>query len=193
MERLLRPLNALAAARWATELIAEFGTIGRVLCESVEARARVLGEVSAAKFLTDVSDALYATLRERACERPVVDNWKALLDYLTGTQAHFGIETTRVLFLDTKFRLLKAEMLGRGTLDEASLWPREIVKRGLELDAAGVLLAHNHPSGDTTPSRADIDLTRRVAQQCAVFGITLYDHVIVTDQGHSSMRAENLV
>jgi len=132
-------------------------------------------------------------LREHAYERPVLDNWRALLDFLRGTQGYSGVETTRVLFLDTKNRLLRDEVLGRGTIDEAAFWPREIVKRCLELDAASVLLAHNHPSGDASPSLLDIDLTRRIARQCATFGITLFDHIIVTDRGHASMRALNLI
>ncbi len=140
-----------------------------------------------------VTELLQRVLREQIRDRPVLSSWSALLDYLQVTLSHEPIEQFRVLFLDRKNVLIKDEVQQRGTVDHTPLYPREIVKRALELAASAIIMVHNHPSGDPTPSRADIEMTQQVVAALAAVGITVHDHVIVGKNKHTSFKSQRLI
>ena len=144
-------------------------------------------------LLKTVGELLKRVLREEIRERPVIGSWTALLDYLQVALAHEPIEQFRVLFLDRKNILIRDEQQQRGTVDHTPLYPREIVKRALELGASSIIMVHNHPSGDPTPSRADIEMTKQVVQAMSAVGLTVHDHVIVGKNRHTSFKSQRLI
>ena len=144
-------------------------------------------------LLKVIGELLKRVLREEIRERPVIGSWTALLDYLQVALAHEPIEQFRVLFLDRKNILIRDEQQQRGTVDHTPLYPREIVKRALELGASAIIMVHNHPSGDPTPSRADIEMTKQVAQAMSAVGLTVHDHVIVGKNRHTSFKSQRLI
>ena len=197
---LLEYLLGLAQPRIDTKPLAkrliddEFGSFGAVIAAEPQALTRVegLGPAGAAaiKF---VGAAVQATLREAIERQPLIAGYQPLIDYLHAAQAHLIHEQVRVLYLNAKNILIRDEVASEGTIAEASVHPREIVRRALELGAAGLILVHNHPSGDPTPSRADIALTAEVKAAAELLRIALHDHVIVGRAGHVSLRAEGLM
>jgi len=126
--------------------------------------------------------------RDEMAAAPVLGNWDKLLKYCRTAMSREGREQFRVLYLNRKNVLIKDEVQWRGTIDHTPLYPREVVKRALELQAAALIMVHNHPSGDPTPSQADIDMTRQVAEAAKSMGIVLHDHLIVARTGHTSFR-----
>jgi DNA repair protein RadC len=140
-----------------------------------------------------IGELLQRVLREQIQDRPVIGSWTALLDYLQVALAHEPIEQFRVLFLDRKNILIRDEVQQRGTVDHTPLYPREITRRALELQASALIMVHNHPSGDPTPSRADIEMTKQVVQALAPVGITVHDHVIVGKNRHTSFKSQRLI
>jgi DNA repair protein RadC len=126
-------------------------------------------------------------------EAPVLNKWDRLIDYLTAALAREKIEQFRVLFLDTRNRLIADETQARGTLSHTPVYPREVVKRALELHATALILVHNHPSGDPTPSQADIEMTREVREAAAVLSVAVHDHVIIGNGKWLSFRREGLL
>jgi DNA repair protein RadC len=196
---LIEYLLALAIPRRDTKplakaLLREFGGIGGLLAADGEALARVpgMGETSAAAIKIAQAAAL-RLLRAEVMERPVLSNWQALLDYLRADMAHHGVERVRVLHLDSRNRLLRDELMSEGTIDEAALYAREVIRRAIDLKSTGIILVHNHPSGDASPSRADIDVTRAIADAGKRLGIALHDHIIIAAGGHVSLRAQGLI
>jgi DNA repair protein RadC len=135
---------------------------------------------------------LQCVLKEEIEERPVIGSWTALIDYLTFAMQHEPAEHFRILFLDRKNILIRDEVQSRGTVDHTPLYPREVVKRALELAASAIIMVHNHPSGDPTPSQADIEMTRQVVNALAQVGITVHDHIIVGKNRHTSFRTQRL-
>jgi len=129
-------------------------------------------------------------MRARIMHRPVLTSWDALLDYCHTTMAHRETEQFRVLYLDRKNVLIGDEEQAKGTVDHVPVYPREVVKRGLELNASALILVHNHPSGDPTPSDADIAMTLQVQDAAATLGITLHDHLIIGRERELSFRAQ---
>ena len=127
--------------------------------------------------------------RSRVMHQPVLSSWDALLDYCHTAMAHRETEQFRILFLDRKNVLIADEEQARGTVDHVPVYPREVVKRALELNASALILVHNHPSGDPTPSEADIAMTAQIQEAAAVLGITLHDHLIVGRSREVSFRA----
>jgi DNA repair protein RadC len=144
-------------------------------------------------LLKVIGELLKRVLREEIRERPVIGSWTALLDYLQVALAHEPIEQFRVLFLDRKNILIRDELQQRGTVDHTPLYPREIVKRALELGASAIIMVHNHPSGDPTPSRADIEMTKQVVQALGAVGLSVHDHVIVGKNRHTSFKSQRLI
>jgi DNA repair protein RadC len=140
-----------------------------------------------------VQELLQRVLREQIRERPVIGSWTALIDYLQVALTHEPIEQFRVLFLDRKNILIRDEIQQRGTVDHTPLYPREITRRALELQASAIIMVHNHPSGDPTPSRADIEMTKQVVQALAAVGITVHDHVVVGKNRHTSFKSQRLI
>jgi DNA repair protein RadC len=126
-------------------------------------------------------------------KRPVLSSWSAVLDYVRAAQAFAEKEQFRILFLDKRNQLIADEVQQQGTVDHTPVYPREVVKRALELSATALILVHNHPSGDPTPSRADIEMTKQVAEVAKTLGIQLYDHIIVGRDGHASMKGLRLI
>ena len=125
-------------------------------------------------------------------QRHVLTGWDALLDYCHATMAHRETEQFRILFLDTKNTVIADEEQAKGTVDHVPVYPREVVKRALELSASALILVHNHPSGDPTPSAADIQMTRQIATAAKALGITVHDHLIIGKASESSFRALGL-
>jgi DNA repair protein RadC len=131
--------------------------------------------------------------RQRVLDRPVLSSWTALVDYLRAAMAHETNEQFRLLFLDRKNALIDEEVQARGTVDHTPVYIREVVKRALDLGATALILVHNHPSGDPTPSRADIEMTRDITRAAAPLGITVHDHIIIGRGEPASLRALGLM
>lgn len=124
---------------------------------------------------------------------PLLNNWQRIVDYCRMAMAHEGVEQFRLLFLDRKNHLLAEEVQQRGTIDHTPVYPREIVKRALEIGAGALVLAHNHPSGDPTPSKDDIAMTRAVIEACRTMGITVHDHIVIGREGVASFKTLGLL
>ena len=178
----------------AKALINRFGSFANVLAAPqqtlLETRGLGVHSVSALKL---VQASALRLARAEVMERPVLNNWTVLIDYLTAVMAREKIEQFRVLFLDTRNRLLTDEAQARGTVNHTPVYPREVVKRALDLQATALILVHNHPSGDPTPSRADIEMTREVKAAADALAIVLHDHVIIGNGRHLSVRREGLL
>jgi DNA repair protein RadC len=126
-------------------------------------------------------------------DQPLLNSWTALIAYLRARMATATVEQFRVLFLDRKNRLIADEVMGVGTVDHAPVYPREVAKRALELDASAVILTHNHPSGNPAPSSADVEMTKLLVSALKVFEIAVHDHLIIAGEGHVSMRQQGLM
>jgi len=178
----------------ARRLLDHFGDFNAVL-SATPARLAALPGVGAAvvQELKIVEAAAQRLAQARVLRRPVLSSWQALLDYCQTAMAHGEIEQFRVLFLDRKNVLIADEAQGRGTVDHVPVYPREIVRRALELNASALILLHNHPSGDPTPSDSDIAMTARVRDAAAIMGITLHDHLVVGRGREVSFRAAGLL
>ncbi|MGI9433280.1 MAG: RadC family protein [Geminicoccaceae bacterium] len=190
----------------AKHLLAEFGSFGGLLAAEPERLKQVMRGAAtdhaeqvekdchfAITMIKATQQLMTRALAEKVQKRPVVASWEALLDYLKVALGHEPIEQFRVLFLDKKNTLIKDEVQQQGTVDHTPLYPREIAKRALELFASAVIMVHNHPSGDPTPSRADIEMTRQVASALAPIRIILHDHLIIGQTRHLSFKSEGLI
>ena len=178
----------------AKALIARFGTFAEVLAASPARLAEVEGVGEA--VVTELKVVFAATervARGAIRTKQVLSSWAAVIDYCRASMAFDEIERFRVLFLDKRNALLADEVQQSGTVDHTPVYPREIVKRALELSATALVLVHNHPSGDPTPSRADIEMTRQIMTIARPLGIEVHDHVIVGRSGHVSMRGQKLI
>jgi DNA repair protein RadC len=189
---LLAPFRAGFAERYADRLIREFGSLAATLAAPRPALARVVPS-RAAEHLTTIREAMLHALRSEIETRPILSNWQAVMDYLNACMAHDLIEQVRVLFLDTRNHLIKDEVMWRGSIDEAPIYVREVMRRSLEVGAGAIIVAHNHPSGSHTPSRADIDVTRNLAEAGKRLGVHVHDHLIISRDGWSSMREQRLI
>jgi DNA repair protein RadC len=183
-----------AGAR-AAQLLDRFGSLGAVITADPSKLGEVLdgGDDLAGVLLNVVRAAVKAIVREPLEDRPVIGSASALMDYLSVTMRHEAAEATRILFLDRKNALIKDEILHRGTIDHTPLYPREVVKRVIELGAAAIILVHNHPSGDPTPSQSDVDMTRQLAAALGTINVVLHDHVIVGRNREASLRKLGLL
>lgn len=178
----------------AKALLARFGSLPAVLNAEPGALQQVkgMGEAGAAT-LKAVAVATRRLARGQVEQKPVLGSWQALLDYLTIDMAHLTVERVRVLYLDTRNRLIVDHHVGDGSIDEAAIHPREVVKKALDVGASAMILVHNHPSGNPEPSRADIRITQRIAEAGRLLGIVVHDHVIVGREGHVSLKAKGLI
>ena len=178
----------------AKSLLAEFGGIAELVGAEPARLAKIDGIGPAAAVALKVVEAtMHRALRERAMNKPAISNWQALLDYCRGRMQDAAIEHFRVLFLDRKNVLIADESQQRGTVDHTPVYPREIMRRALDLGASAVILVHNHPSGDPTPSRQDIETTRRVVEAGKALGVAVHDHIVVGRRGHASFKALRLM
>lgn len=177
----------------AKRLIASFGSFGAVISASPADLARVEGVgPSVIAVLKVVRAAAVRLAREEVVDRPVLSSWQQVLDYCRIAMAHEGIEQFRLLFLDSKNAVIADEVQQTGTVNHTPVYPREVIKRALELGATALIMVHNHPSGDPSPSKADIEMTRSVADAAGRLGITLHDHIVIGRSGHVSMRGAGL-
>ena len=178
----------------ARRLIETFGDFNRVLSAPPARLAAVQGVGPAVVVeLKLVEAAAQRMARARILHRPVLSGWDALLDYCHTAMAHREIEQFRVLYLDRKNVLVADEEQARGTVDHVPVYPREIIRRALELNASALILVHNHPSGDPTPSEQDIAMTARIAQAADSMGIAIHDHLIIGKSRELSFRAQGLI
>ncbi|UWQ91483.1 DNA repair protein RadC [Rhodobacteraceae bacterium M382] len=175
----------------ARALLDHFGDFNRVLSAQPDQLARIQGIGDA--VITDlkiVEAATHRMARARVMQRHVISSWDAVLDYCHTTMAHRETEQFRVLFLDPKNTLIADEEQARGTVDHVPVYPREVAKRALELNATALILVHNHPSGDPTPSESDIVMTDQINQACIALGLSLHDHLIIGKSTELSFRSE---
>lgn len=177
----------------AKKLIAEFGGFGALLSADPEALARIggLSEGAVAALMIAKASAL-RLLANEIREKPILSNWQALIDYLHADMAHEPIERVRVLLLDGKNVLIRDEIVTEGSIDQATIYVREIIRRAIDLHASGLILVHNHPSGDPSPSKADIQLTREVYEAARPLGIAVHDHLIIGTAGQTSLKSQGL-
>ena len=178
----------------AKQLIAQFGSFAEAIA-APHARLREMAGIgeSVATQLKIVEAAALRLARTQLLNKPALSSWGAVIDYCTAAMARSPHEEFRVLFLDRKNVLIADEVQARGTIDHAPVYPREIVKRALEVGASAIILVHNHPSGDPTPSRADIEMTREVTAAAKALHIAIHDHLVVARSGHASFKSLGLL
>ena len=178
----------------ARALLTRFGSFAAVISAPLPALRTIegLGDAGSAA-LKLVQAGAHRLLRTELHDRPLLDDWPKLIAYLTAILSREPTEQFRVIFLDTRNRLLADEPQSRGTVNHTPVYPREVVKRALELHATALILVHNHPSGDPTPSPEDIAMTRAIAQAAQTLSVTLHDHIIVGNGRTFSFRRENLL
>ncbi len=178
----------------AKQLLARFGTFAEVISAEPERLMEIKGVGEAvATEIKIIHAAAMRLMKGQVINRPVLSSWTAILDYIRAAMAFADIEQLRVLFLDKKNQLIADEVQQEGTIDHAPVYPREVVKRALELAASAIVLVHNHPSGDPTPSMADIEMTKKVIDAGQRLGVSVHDHIIVGRKGHASFRKLGLI
>lgn len=178
----------------AKTMVDRFGTVSAALAATPERLKEIegIGEATAA-YIRATHLLMQRAAADQVRDRPVISNWAALLNYVKLALRHEKSEQARVIYLDRKNKLIADEVAGRGTVDHAPIYPREIARRALELSASAIILVHNHPSGDPTPSRADIDLTREIEKALAPLEIKVHDHLVVGAKETVSMKAKGLI
>lgn len=178
----------------AKELLTEFGGIGGLLSADWGSLSRIpgLGETSIAALKIAQAAAL-RLLAAKVADQPVLASWQALLDYLRADMAHLTVERVRVLHLNARNMLIRDENMGDGSIDQAAIYTREVMRRAIELGSSSVILVHNHPSGSPQPSRQDIDITRQIVDAGRPMGIDVHDHIIIGKEGYASLRALGLL
>lgn len=178
----------------AKRLLKQFGSFAKVV-QADDASLRAIDEVGDAVIaaLKTVRISAQRLLKSEIADQPVIASWSALMDYCKLAMGHEKIEQFRVLFLNHRHALIADEVMQQGTINHTPVYPREIVKRALEHSAAAIILLHNHPSGDPTPSKADIDITKKIVEAAATISVTVHDHVIITETGHYSFKSFGLI
>jgi DNA repair protein RadC len=178
----------------AKALLNRFGSFAEVLAAPMALLVEVdgVGERTA-HHLKVTYAAAQRFLKDPVRHRPLLDSWSSVVDYCRAAMAYEPVEQFRILFLDKRNALLADEVQQSGTVDHTPVYPREVVKRALELSATAVILVHNHPSGDPTPSRADVQMTKSVIDIAKPLGITVHDHIIVGKDGHASLKGLKLI
>jgi DNA repair protein RadC len=178
----------------AKKLIAHFGSFAEAIAAPIERMMEVegVGE-SVATHLKIVEAAALRLSKTKLLGKPALSSWSALIDYCAAAMARNPNEEFRILFLDRKNILIADEVQNKGTVDHTPVYPREIVKRALELGASAIILVHNHPSGDPTPSRADIEMTRQITDAAKALHVAVHDHIVIGRSGHASFKALGLM
>lgn len=178
----------------AKTLIKTFGGFAEALAAPIERLKEIdgVGEATAVEMKI-VHAASVRLAQQRVLRRPVISSWDDLLAYCRTAMADEKIEQFRILFLDKKNILIADEVQGRGTVDHTPVYPREVVKRALELSASAIILVHNHPSGDPTPSRADIDMTNQIVKAAQALGVRVHDHLIIGHRSEASFKGLGLI
>ncbi len=178
----------------AKRLLKQFGSFEAVMHAEISELRRVEAVGDAVICcLKSVEESAKRLLKAPAKERPIIQSWTALLDYCRLAMGKEKVEQFRILFLNHKNALITDEVQQRGTVNHTPVYPREVVKRALELGASSIILAHNHPSGDPTPSQADIDMTNKIVKASTAVGINVHDHLIIAEDGHYSFKSHSLI
>lgn len=178
----------------AKDLIKRFGGLPEVMNANIEELIKVEGiKENTAIALKSITALSHRAAKADLMKKPVLNSWTRLMDYCVSTMAHEQKEHFRILFLNKKNEMIADEIQNSGTVDHTPAYPREIMKRALEVGATALILVHNHPSGDPKPSQADIDLTRHVIKAAAPFSITIHDHIVVSRNGYASFRNLGLI
>lgn len=174
----------------AKEMIRTFGSFASVLNASPEELKRINGiKDNSAALICAVRSCALRIAKSRFSSEPVIKDWNALIEYCTIDMGEKKNECLRVIFLDTRNRLIKDEILQQGSISQTPVYPREIAKRALDLGAASIVMVHNHPAGDMRPSKNDIQMTKAVQEALAALDIVLIDHIIISKSGHTSFKA----
>lgn len=178
----------------AKKLIQECGSLSGLLQADVEKLKAIpgVGETTIG-MLKAVLEASCRLIKEEASSQPVLHSWQAVIDYCRARMSHLSIEQFRLLFLDQKNKIIADEIQQQGTINTTPVFPREVVKRTLELGATSLIMVHNHPSGDPTPSQADIDITRKIIKAAKELEINVLDHLIIGRFGHVSLKEKKLI
>ena len=178
----------------AKDLIEKFGSFADVISADKDKLLAIdgMGE-SAVAGLKAVQAGAARLLRAGITDQPVISSWQALIEYCTALMAFEETEQFRLLFLDKKNKLIADEAQQKGTVDHTPVYPREVVKRALALNATAIIMVHNHPSGDPSPSRADIEMTKKVKEALDAVGLVLHDHVVIGRGRHVSFRQDGLL
>jgi DNA repair protein RadC len=177
----------------AKKLIDKFGNFAGVVSAPREVLLGAGLKDNAIDMLKVVRESAVRLARQEVIDRPVLSSWQKVLDYCRARLAHEPTERFHLLFLDRKNVLIADEEQQRGTVDHTPVYPREVVKRALDLGASAIILVHNHPSGDPTPSKADIAMTREVAKAAETLGLTVHDHIVIGRAGHASFKGLGLL
>lgn len=178
----------------AKTLIAKFGSFAKVCAANVDELKKIDGlGITGITSIKSVSEAASRMLMIEAKEKPLLNNWLKLIDYLRAEMGYLKEEQFRVLFLNSKNMLVADEVQSEGTINHTTAYPREIVKRALEIGAANIILVHNHPSGDVSPSRSDIELTQQIINAAKPLGINIHDHVIIGQNNHYSFKSKGVI
>jgi DNA repair protein RadC len=191
---LFRAIPRRDVKKLAKLLLERFGGFAEVLSADPRRLAEVPGLGEAA--ITEIRIVHAASLKlsqAKVMNRPAIGSWAALIDYCTAAMGYGGVEQFRILFLDRKNILIADEIQQKGTVDHAPVYPREVMKRALELGASAIILVHNHPSGDPTPSRADIEMTKQIVDAAKPLNIVVHDHLVIGRGKHASFRSLGLI
>jgi len=195
LEMILFPAKPIGDVKpMAKDLLAKFGSFGQVLFATPQELMKVEGVNEAAVVAIKVAKAAAERLlKEEIADKPLIKSWTQLLDYC---RIHIGNnqnEEFHVLFLDQKLQLLADERQQKGTVDHTPVYPREVVKRALEIGASSLILVHNHPSGDVNPSKADVDVTKQIIDAARPLGIEVHDHLVIGSKKHFSFKSKGLI
>jgi DNA repair protein RadC len=178
----------------AKQLLVRFGSMGGVLGATVDDLQTVKGiSENTAVFIKTIHALQLRTLIEEIKEKPILTSWQKLIDYCHAAMAHEKREHFRVLFLNKKNQLIADEVQQVGTIDHVPVYPREVVKHALDLGATAMILVHNHPSGDPSPSDGDITMTRELVKAAKAMDVTVHDHIIIGKSGHTSFKSLGLM
>jgi len=178
----------------AKALLAHFGTFAGVLNADVSALCEINGiGQTAAVSLMAVRESAVRLLQREVMNQPILSNWQSLMDYCRAAMGHGKVEQFRILFLNRKNMLMADELQQRGTVDHTPVYPREVIKRALDLGASALILVHNHPSGDPSPSQPDIEMTKELQAAGEKLGISLHDHIVVSKSGNTSFKTLGLL
>ncbi len=178
----------------AKALIDRFGSLAGVFGAPAALLQEIKGVGEAVAFdLKLISTIGHRTLKSELRDKQVLSSWSSVIQYCHAAMAHETREQFRILFLDKRNTLIADEVQGRGTVDHTPVYPREVVRRALELSATALILVHNHPSGDPTPSRADIDMTKMIIDAAKPLGIAIHDHIIIGKDGQASLKGLRLI
>lgn len=178
----------------AKDLMSTFGSFSSVITAPVERLQEFKGlSETAIAGIKMMQEAAVRLSREEIMDKPVLSSWQALINYCRTVMAHRKTEQVRILFLDRNNILIADELQGEGTVDHTPIYPREVVKRALDLHASALILVHNHPSGNTAPSQGDIAMTKEIQDACAKLNITIHDHLIIGKNDHSSFKSLGLL